>query len=440
MDSTILIIGAGTFGVSTAWHLSQNHNDPSKVTIIDREAAAPTTRLAAAADINRIVTADYPCSPLYADLAREALAFWAEDPDLEWYFHKTGRLVLTGDDDRGGGGGGGSGGGDGRLFADPQSEVALDEVGKRWGVLDGTDKSPFRRAYFDADAGWVDAATATWQFLETAVRRRVRREVGDVVELLFDPSRRKITGARTADGRIFRADRVVLATGAWTSALLSPVEDALGVADGDRVERQARATALVSAAYPVSREEVRRIAGCGMPCVVFGDVGEVVPASAENGMLRYNLTKTRIANTVRTKGGTRISLPPARRSQEDVPEQLKVDMKDTLSSRLMPEFAKAKPKWRLCWDNCSPTEDLLLCEHPQLQDCFIITGGSFNGYKFMPNIGKYMINVLKRQSNGREMDEAWGWKSRAEIEAARGGYAESRELQGFLSIDSVPKL
>lgn len=52
-----------------------------------------------------------------------------------------------------------------------------------------------------------------------------------------------------------------------------------------------------------------------------------------------------------------------------------------------------------------------------------------DGDRFMPNIGKYMINVLKRQSNGREsMDKAWAWKSKAELEATSREHKKRREL------------
>lgn len=57
----------------------------------------------------------------------------------------------------------------------------------------------------------------------------------------------------------------------------------------------------------------------------------------------------------------------------------------------------------------------------------------------MPNIGKYMINVLKGQGNGSEMDTAWGWKSKAELESASGGLTKRRELSD-LETDSVSKL
>lgn len=58
----------------------------------------------------------------------------------------------------------------------------------------------------------------------------------------------------------------------------------------------------------------------------------------------------------------------------------------------------------------------------------------------MPNIGKYMIKVLKRQSNGREMDAAWCWKRDSELEAARNVHTEKpRELRDY-DIGSVSRL
>lgn len=333
MDSTILIIGAGTFGVSTAWHLSQNHNDPSKVTIIDRQASPPS--LSAAADINRIITADYT-SPLYSGLAKEALEFWTEDPDLEWYFHKVGRLVL---DDRDSDAS--------RRNVDTQ-DVQLADLERRWSIMNGTDTQPFKRAYLDHEAGWIDSATATWQFLETAIRRRVKREVADVTELLYDKTSGKISGARTAVGRTFLAETVILATGAWTSALLSPLEDALNIVDEDRIERQAQATAILSASFPASNESLKRMAQQKMPCVIYGRAGEVIPSSRENKMLRYTKLDLGIVNHVTTKSSRQISVPPPRRSQEDVPKALKVDMKTQLTQRLMPRAARGEPKWRMC--------------------------------------------------------------------------------------------
>lgn len=379
-EPTILIIGAGTFGVSTAYHLAQTHPDPSRVTIIDREPSPPAS--AAAIDINRIIRADYP-SPLYCNLANEALHTWFWSPELGPCFHKVGWLMLDeqGSDLQG------------RIHATLRGrgthimqDVALASIaaGDRWGVLAGTETGGFGAAYFNPDAGWVDAASATRRYMEAAVRKGVRRVVGDVVELLMSREGGRVEGVRTADGRRLMAEKVVLAAGAWTSLLVSPVEDALGVKDEDRVEQQAQATGIVSAYYRVGEEEVERMIGCEMPCVIYGRTGEVIPPWRDNGLLKYNNSATKVINTTTTTAGRRLSAPPMGSGQNTIPQGLKRQTKATLTSKLMPQFARAEPEyWRICWDSYTPTEDLLLCQHPRIRSLYIITGGSFCGYKYV---------------------------------------------------------
>ncbi|KAG8168965.1 hypothetical protein KVR01_001714 [Diaporthe batatas] len=432
-EPTVLIIGAGTFGTSTAYHLAQTYADPSRVTIIDREPSPPAK--AAAIDINRIIRADYP-STLYCNLANEAIHTWFWSNELGPCFHKVGWLRLNerGSDMQD------------RIFAALRGrgthimqDVPLDDLGRRWdGLLAGTHTDGFGSAYLNPDAGWVDAASATARFMATAAGKGVKRVVGDVVELLVDARTGRVEGCRTADGRRLLADKVVLAVGGWTSALLAPVEAALGVPEQDSVERQAQATAIVSAYYRVSGGDAQRMAEVEMPCVIYGQVGEVIPASKENGLLKYNNSGTRLINTVTSKSGRKISVP-SNRNQRDVPEGLKQETEAILTSKLMPRFAQEKPEyWRICWDSMTPSEDLLLCEHPKVKGIYIMAGGSFCGYKFLPNLGKYMLNVLSGQSNGAEKDKAWGWKSSAELEEAMRGRksGEQREFEEF--VDKSP--
>lgn len=385
-EPTILIIGAGTFGVSTAYHLAQTYTDPSRVTIIDRDPSPPAS--AAATDINRIIRADYP-STLYCNLANEAIHAWFWSPELGPCFHKVGWLML---DEKGSSL-------KRRIYETLRGrgthimqDVALASIASatgegRWDdVLAGTDTAGFGGAYFNPDAGWVDSASATRRYMETAVRKGVRRVVGDVVELLVDREAGRVEGVRTAVGQRLMADKVVLAAGAWTSYLVSPVEDALGLEDEDnRVERQAQATAIVSAYYRLGEEEVARMVGCEMPCVIYGRTGEVIPPCKDNGLLKYNNSATKMVNTTTTKTGRRVSVPPMDKNQSTVPQSLKRETGAILTSKLMPQFARGEPEyWRLCWDSCTPTEDLLLCQHPGIKSLYIITGGSFCGYKYVP--------------------------------------------------------
>lgn len=81
-EPTILIIGAGTFGTSTAFHLASTYKDPSRVTVLDRSPSPP--KPAASIDANRIIRTDYP-SQLYCDLACEAVHYWFWQLELGAY-------------------------------------------------------------------------------------------------------------------------------------------------------------------------------------------------------------------------------------------------------------------------------------------------------------------------------------------------------------------
>lgn len=382
-EPTILILGAGTFGTSTAYHLAHNTPNPSRITIVDRNPSPPET--AAAIDINRIIRTDY-ASALYCGLANEALHGWFWSLDLQRYFHKTGWLVLEG------GEAGGSKASEGvrKVFKergfDQTVDVEISEVGERWKGLKGSEFGGFEGGYFNPEAGWVEAAKATANFMKVAEGKGVKRVVGSVKELILKDDG-GVKGVRLEDGTELVADKVVLAAGAWTSSLLSPVEDKLKIAERDRVERQARATAVVSAYYKLSAGEVSVLAKPkDMPIVVFGKHGEVIPPSEEQTLLKYNLSEFMITNSVATDSGRTISIPttPAK-SQYEVPAAVKKEMSKALTSKLLPEYVRDKQPdyWRICWDACTPTEGLLMCQHPheKLDNLYVAVGGSFSGYK-----------------------------------------------------------
>jgi sarcosine oxidase/L-pipecolate oxidase len=401
-----LILGAGTFGTSLAAHLSKHYQDPSLITLLDRwdpdddgkNAPSPTDNdddddvgaphvhthaHAAAVDINRIIRTDY-ASPLYASLAREAAHFWFWGVAVQGHFHKTGWVVLDDADgpesfsasvQRAGAGSG--------QYAGKGSTVSAASVVSNNAVLSGIDASRFRGAYANPQAGWVDSARATAAFLRTAQSRGVQRATGDVVELLLDEQKSGLRGVRTRDGRVFEAERVVLAAGAWTSALLSPVEDALCIHERDRVERQLTAVGRVSAYYPLSARETADMVAAEDPVVVVGGSVDVIPPYFSNRTLKLNDLRTEFIHRLTTPSGSQITTPSPRH-QHSVPRNLRAHSERVLRAALPAWTEARKPaRWRICWDAVTPTEDWLMCRHPdaRLANLFIAAGGSFHSYK-----------------------------------------------------------
>ena len=62
---------------------------------------------------------------------------------------------------------------------------------------------------------------------------------------------------------------------------------------------------------------------------------------------------------------------------------------------------------------------------------YLATAGSFHSWKFLPTIGRYVVNVLDGKSNGKEKDDAWGWKRTWERRGAHEKVWPKGELGDF---------
>jgi sarcosine oxidase / L-pipecolate oxidase len=86
---SVLVVGRGAFGTSTAFHIS--HRGYTSVTVLDRFDAPSTD--AAANDLNKVVRFDYP-NPLYTKLGREATDVWTSPTSIfANVFRKTGWIM-----------------------------------------------------------------------------------------------------------------------------------------------------------------------------------------------------------------------------------------------------------------------------------------------------------------------------------------------------------
>lgn len=422
-ERSVLIVGAGIFGTSTAYHLAKSYNDPSLITVLDRTSTPPD--VAASTDINKIIRADYS-SPFYCDLAYEALDAWKTWPELKPFYHQSGWIMLDqeGSDlserirkvfrDRG---------------HDPTEDVPLEQLDDRWkGFMKGTNTRGFRDAYWNPEAGWCEAGAATASLMQAAQKLGVSYAIGDVAELELEGDR--VKGVLTTSGQHFSADKIVLATGAWTSSVLGSVEDVLNIPEDDRIERQAQTAGVAVAHYKMSAAEMEKLSE--MPVVVYGENGEVIPPPSSNQLLKFTNSNT-FTNIVTQPSGHKISVPPFR-DQHIVSDRLKRETEEVMTSKVMPAFASGRNAeyWRLCWDARTPTQDWLLCKHPhsQLNDLYLAVGGSFHSYKFLPTAGKYMVNVLNGKGNGEEMDKAWRWKNATSgLRGAHEKTAPKRDLK-----------
>ncbi|KAI1199246.1 FAD dependent oxidoreductase [Nemania serpens] len=236
----IIIVGAGTFGLSTALHLAQAgyHN----ITIFDKGADIPSG-FSAANHVNKILRAEYD-DDFKTNLAVEALKAW-EIPLFAPHYHRTGFLHCAS--------------GEGpqkaintlnsfRASAEKYPEVKkhiipLDnrsDIVRAVGQLqDGS--LPGWKGYLNRYDGYAHAAHTLIAMHEACIALNVRFFLGEASE-----PNQKVTGVKTRQNTAHNAKIIIEAAGAAATSLLPslgrPVTaNSWSIADIKRTEAEASA-------------------------------------------------------------------------------------------------------------------------------------------------------------------------------------------------------
>ena len=432
--SSLLIIGAGIFGTSTAYHLARTHPTPGSITVLDR-GPSPSPR-AASSDINKIVRADYS-SAFYMALAYEAMDAWASWPILKDFYHRTGWVVVDEKDSdlaerirknfRESG------------REDESKDLSLEEVKTEWGgVFNQLDTTNFDKAYVNPSAGWCDASLAVEAMMREAISKGVRYEVGEAAELVPSPDSTSLRSVKTTDDRTFTFDKLLLCAGAWTPWLMDPLESHLKIADSDSIHRQISSAGVCTTAFKVSsQEDLNHFSQ--MPVLIYGSQGEAMPPNSD-GLLKLTNANTFTNPQRHPITGRTISAPSM--DQNDIPADLALQCTSLVVSRIprLVHNHHTVEEWRLCWDAVSPDQNQLISQHPdpRLENLYLATAGSFHSWKFLPVIGNYVINVLEGKSNGEERDRAWEWKRKWADRGAHEKVLPKSTLRDFVRTGDRP--
>jgi sarcosine oxidase/L-pipecolate oxidase len=70
-------------------------------------------------------------------------------------------------------------------------------------------------------------------------------------------------------------------------------------------------------------------------------------------------------------------------------------------------------EYRVCWDAVTPTQDFIITPHPHCKHLYVATAGSFHGWKFMPTIGKYVVDMLDGSLDDALL-KRWAWDRKNE--------------------------
>lgn len=231
-SDSYLIVGAGVFGVSTAYYLINKYPNAS-VTLVDRDAFDAESRVAASWDWNKVVRADYD-DIVYCGLALEAQDIFNNDPLFKPYFHETGVFWMCRSD-----------------YAQDVinnykklgrkadiKAVSVDEARKLYGGLfEDADYSDVKEVLINKTSGWAAAGDCLIAVTRKAIELGVKYIAADVVTVQVDSSG-QCTGVKTAKGDVLSASKIILSSGAYTAKLLefsSAVTGRKDLRSGDRI-------------------------------------------------------------------------------------------------------------------------------------------------------------------------------------------------------------
>ncbi len=342
-----LIVGAGVFGVSTAYHLIQKYPDAA-VTLVDRDAFDAESRVAASWDWNKVVRADYDDVD-YCRLALEAQDVFLTDPLWRPYFHQTGIYWMCRSDYA-------------QEVIDNYQKlgrpadlaaVPVDEARKLYGGLFAdADYTDVKEVLVNRTSGWGAAGDCLRAVTRKALELGVRYVTAEVAALRLDDGGR-CRGVETATGQVLTASHVVLCTGAFTPALLelsAARSSQPALRAGPRIVAGGITTGMTvldEASYP--RFAAMPVGVQGYTAAAGPFIGSLPPTKDRE--LKW-WGQTIFKNTREVLPGRRVSMPPPARdyAQWEVSGRLKEDIRHANDVFYGKNGATWKlEKHRICW-------------------------------------------------------------------------------------------
>ena len=384
-SSSILIAGAGIFGLTAAWELRRRG---WQVTVIDPGPVPRPT--AATTDVSKVIRMDYGGDELYTAMGEAAMTGW-DDWNHRWtppLYHEDGFLLLAGEPMTPGG-------------FEYESYALLKRRGhpvERLTAIDRATAFPewsaehYPDGYISHRAGWAESGKVLARIAGEVRTAGVTLIEGTSFHRLVQ-SRGRTTGLRTTSGDTHSADVILVAAGAWTPALLPHLHAVMWATGQPVVHVEAgQNPRWRPPAFPVWAADISRTGWYGFPAMADGalkighhGVGRRVDPEARREVLGSEIDRVRQF--------LRYNLP----ALADAPVV----------------------ETRLCLYCDTFDGDFWIDHDPDRPGLVVAAGDSGHGFKFAPVLGPLIADIVERKPN--EWAGRFAWRARVEDgkEAAR---------------------
>lgn len=388
----IVIVGCGVFGLSTALTLSTKG-----LKVLALDAYPIPSELAASKDYNKIIRVEYK-DELTAKLAIEAMEYWKRDKLFSPWYVRSGRLTLTPADKD-----------SSRSKYEQKSLDLLKRLGAAQRIVEvntpeqaGLIAKEFKQnnlpssfnATFNYDCG-VGLSSDSLKAVYNEVKKRG-------VEFIFGDSG-YVTGisshqVKVKSGDVYKAKKIIVTAGAGTG-LIVPLDN------------QTKVFGSFVTHVKLTNDEYNRYKD--MPIFFSAEYGYFFPPDRDNHMIKIGVTTCDAYSELDHpfEPGKKIRAPrySIYHPEETFPVDHEKDIKKLLHL-VVPELAYHDlVHSKTCWIADSVDTHFLIDKSPYHEDVYIATGDSGHAFKFLPNIGKYIVRRIEGTLN-KELSELWKWK------------------------------
>jgi sarcosine oxidase len=348
----VAVIGAGVFGAWTAWHLVRRKQ---RVLLVD--AYGPANARASSGGESRIIRMGYRADEIYTRWSQRSLIQWKEffAAGRLGLFHETGVLWLAGQDDtplR-------------QTIATltrcgvPFEEMDCGELKKRYPQVGLDDVS---RGILEPQSGVLMAKRGVAAVVQDSIRAGVEYRVAEIVT---PAGGKRLESAATRGGERIAAGQFVFACGAWLGKIFP---DVLG------------------ARIFTTRQEVFFF---GLPA---GDTrfnAEKLPTWLFQEDEYYGMPniEERGLKVAQDRHGARIDPDTLSRI---VSAEITAEARRYVARRFPALRDAPIVETRVCQYENTSSGDFLIDRHPELENVWLVGGGSGHGFKHGPAVGEHV--------------------------------------------------
>lgn len=411
-DFEIIVVGCGVFGLSTCLQLAKKGY---RVLAID--AFEPPSPWSAANDLNKIIRIEYP-DKLTAGLAVEALRSWKLDRLFSKFFVESGRLTLSPSDTS-----------SSRTTYEQKSLDTLRDLGAEQKIELFTTKqqiadkvSEFSQnnlpdtllAAFNPECGIGLSAQAISAVYQEAKLLGVRFLFGDDGNAVSISSHNVVVYS----GQNYTADQILVSAGAATLSLLP-------------LNGQISPWAAFVTHIELNDDEFEKYKN--MPVFFSADFGCFFPPDSKTKRIKLALTtcdgyaigrdpfnENELTRVAKYNIQKQCVIPPAH--GQDAKKLLHLILPELEYHDLVDS--------KTCWIADSSSHKFLIDKCPQFDNVYVASGDSGHAFKFLPTIGKYIVQKLEGTLL-RELDECWSWKTHPDF----AGQLSSRQPRPHLNLE-----